>query len=118
VERARVALVDLPRLLREIVERAVAGQPDMEIAELRAGGDLSDALRAARADVVVSGADHDYDELRDLLDRRPRLKVLTVADDGREATLYELRPARTQLGEVSPETIVEAIRSARRATTT
>jgi len=43
--------------------------------------------------------------------------VLVVSADGRETALFELRPQRTPLGEVSPQTIVDAIRGACRATT-
>jgi DNA-binding NarL/FixJ family response regulator len=117
VDRARVVLLELPRLLQEIVERAVGGQPDMEIvADLPTARTLPAALAEARADVVISGAGHDSAELSDLLEERSRLKVLAVSNDGRDAVLYELRPVRTPLGELSPRTIVEAIRSARRAT--
>lgn len=89
----------------------------MEIVELPTEGNLPDALARAHADVVISGGNSQSAAVFDLLEERSRLKVLAVADDGRDTVLYELRPTRTQLGEVSPQTIVDAIRGAARATT-
>ena len=105
-------------MLREIIERAVAGQPDMEIVDdLRADALAPEGLRRAGADVVISAGEHDSAAVNRLLCELPRLKVLVVSADGRETALHELRPTRTALGEVSPQTIVDAIRGARRATT-
>jgi hypothetical protein len=107
----------MPRILREIIEQAVADEPDMEIVGVE-GRDvpLRQAVESTRADFVMAGADYDLGEVARVLDERPRLRVLAVAGDGREAFLYELRPTRTPLGEVSPQTIVDAIRGARYAT--
>jgi DNA-binding NarL/FixJ family response regulator len=117
VEPSRIVLVDMPRILREIIERAVADEPDMEIVDSEAGNmPLREAIEASEPDFVIAGADYDFGEVARVLDERPRLRVLAVAGDGREAFLYELRPTRTPLGEVSPRTIVEAIRGARYAT--
>ena len=108
----------MPRLLREIIARAVAGQPDMEIVDDLPPDDLApEALRRAGADVVISAGYHDSATVDRLLCELPRLKVLVVSADGRETALHELRPTRTALGEVSPRTIVDAIRGACRATT-
>lgn len=107
----------MPRILREIIERAVADEPDMEIVDSEAGNmPLREAIEASEPDFVIAGADYDFGEVARVLDERPRLRVLAVAGDGREAFLYELRPTRTPLGEVSPRTIVDAIRGARYAT--
>jgi len=105
-------------MLREIIERAVAGQPDMEIVDdLPPNAMAPDALRRAGADVVISAGYHDSAAVSRLLCELPRLKVLVVSADGRETALHELRPNRMELGEVSPQTIVDAIRGACRATT-
>lgn len=105
----------MPRVLRDIVVHAVAGEPDLEIVEGQ-GGTLGQTVASSGADFVIAGADYDFAEVARALDERPRLRVLAVAGHGREAFLYELRPTRTPLGEVSPRAIVEAIRSARYAT--
>ena len=104
-------------MLREIIERAVAGQPDMEIVDLPPDGIAPEALRRAGADVVISAGPHDSAAVDRLLCELPRLKVFVVSADGRETALHELRPHRLDLGEASPQTIVDAIRGACRATT-
>ncbi len=105
-------------MLGEIIQRAVAGQPDMEIVdELPQDQMLAEALMRTGVDVLIFAGDHDPTTLQRLLEELPRLKVLVVSADGRETALFELRPQRTPLGEVSPQTIVDAIRGACRATT-
>jgi DNA-binding NarL/FixJ family response regulator len=107
----------MPRILRDIVVQAVADEPDLEIVALEEhGAALRHTVESSRADFVIAGADYDFREVAQVLEERPRLRVLAVAGHGREAFLYELRPTRTPLGEVSPRTIVEAIRRARYAT--
>jgi hypothetical protein len=122
VEPSKIVLFDLPRITREIIEQAVGAEPDMVIVDgfaadaSLADASLADAVGRSEPDFVISGRDYEFAEVCAVLDERPRLRVLTVVEDGREATLYELRPTRTPLGEVSPQTIVEAIRGTRRAT--
>ena len=77
---------------------------------------MSDALEAGlpgavHADLVVW---HNADEAAvsqwlSRVDATPR--VLATVADGRGASLWELTPARTQLGELSPAMLVDAIRS-------
>jgi DNA-binding NarL/FixJ family response regulator len=113
VEPSRILLIDLPRILREIIEQAVENEPDMVIVNGNgSGGDLGSALEQSRAEFVITGAAHGPDEVGALLERHPRLRVLSVVGDAREAYLYELRPTRTPLAEVSPRAIVDAIRQA------
>lgn len=52
-------------------------------------------------DVVVIGSDDPELALR-LLDLQPQLKVLAVGGEGIDTRLYELRPWRVLLGDVSP----------------
>ena len=86
-------------MLREIIERAVAGQPDMEIVDdVPADAIAPAALRRAGANVVISAGHHDATAVNRLLCELPRLKVLVVSGDGRETALHELRPTRTALG--------------------
>ena len=114
MEPRQIVLVDLPRMTREIIEQAVGGEPDMVIVDGHADHDsLPNAVAGSEPDFVISGRDYEFAEVCAVLDERPRLRVLVVVEDGREATLYELRPTRTPLGEVSPRTIVEAIRGMR-----
>ena len=106
----------MPRILREIVERAVTAEPDMEIVPgPPPGATLEAAVEASDADFVISGASSENGEFGHLLADRPGLRLLSVTRDGREAFLHELRPTSTPLGDISPQTIVDAIRSRRPA---
>jgi hypothetical protein len=102
-------------MLSDIITNAIDGQPDMEVVgALRQRGALRSAVGAARADVVMLGL-RDGDLPSDcvaLFDAYPWIRVLGVSADGRRAFLYELRPQRLPLGEISPDGLVEAIRTA------
>jgi hypothetical protein len=96
----------MPEMLRDIVARILAEQPDMEIV---GGTEAMGSLRDVGADVVVIGHDDPTLATR-LVTDRPCLKVLAVTADGRESCGYELRPQRAQLGEISPQGLVDEIR--------
>ena len=116
MEPISIVLVGLPRMLRDIIEQAVTPEPDMVIVSDPREPSLAATVERTGADFVILGRDAGPTEVDGLLCENPRLRVLAVAGDGREAFLYELRPTRTPLGEISPRTIVDAIRSARCAT--
>lgn len=102
-------------MLQEIVETVIAAQPDLEIAGTVDHRDqLPEAVSRTGAEVVIVGlargeTAEGYDTL---LFAHPQVKLFAVAADGRRAFLYELRPQSVPLGDVSPEELVAAIRSA------
>ncbi len=103
-------------MLCDIIRNVVADQPDMlVVGELPHRAGLLDGVERSQASVVVLGlSDSELPvECTALLATRPQTRVLGVAADGRRAFLYELRPHRTPLGEVSPAGLVEAIRGER-----
>ncbi len=114
LELIRIALVDMPQMLREITRAVVAGEPGAEIvAEYAAPVPLADVVRASDAQVlVVRDTPTVSAEATSLLDESRPLGVLAISDDGRSTVVYELKPHRVPLGEVSPERLVDAIRSA------
>lgn len=102
-------------MLGDIVANVVSEQPDMEVVgQLEGRAALTEAATDLSADVVVVGLE--AAELRtvceELVISHPHIKVLAVAGDGRGAFLYELRPQTSPLGEVSPQGLVDAIRTA------
>ncbi|MEU4219133.1 hypothetical protein [Actinoplanes sp. NPDC026623] len=113
MEEIRVLLTDLPRMLREILRNLLAAQPEMvvEIAD-EPRAPLVSAVDRTRAHVVILGQEAPAmpSRCRDLLERRPRVQVMTVSVDGRRICLYGLRPYREPLGEVEPEKLVDTIR--------
>jgi hypothetical protein len=102
----RVALLDLPQMLSEIVKEILDQAEDVTVV---------DAGSKPETDVFIVGAQED--ELPPVglaqLERQPKAKVLTIDRNGRDAHLYELRPHKTPLGELSADTLLAAVGAAR-----
>jgi DNA-binding NarL/FixJ family response regulator len=98
-----------------MVEGAVARQQDMAVVGRATSlGDLLELARATEPDAVVVGL-HDSElphACLELLLERPRVKVLGIAEQEGRAYLYELRPEQVEIGEVSPDEVVDMIRTA------
>lgn len=112
-EPTRILIAGIPQILRELIERAVAAQPDMEVVGSSADDTrLAETLAEVDADVVIVGtADHDLTPpAKDILARRARLKVIGIADADGEVFLWRLRPERSPVRAVKPSEIVAAIR--------
>lgn len=98
-----------------MVERAVARTHDMRV--VGRASSLDELLLLARAtehDVVIVGL-HDSDlppACIELLLERPRMKVLGIEEQAGHAQLYELRPEQVEIGELSPDEVVDTIRAA------
>jgi DNA-binding NarL/FixJ family response regulator len=118
LERIQILLVDMPRMVEQMIEQAVVAQPDMHVvATVPEPESLVDAARATRPDFVIFGLPVDEEDgfpavCVELLTEQPRTKVLGIAVVAGHAYLYELRPERTPIGAVAPEDIVSAIRTA------
>ena len=99
-------------MLTDIITRLVGTETDMVVVGAVEPGNLLDALGDTRPDVVILGLD-DVSAApisTQLLSLWPDLKVMGVSADGRSACLYELRPHRVPLGDLSAQGLVEAIR--------
>jgi hypothetical protein len=110
----------MPSMLHEIVADAVAGQADMVIVGSFDGKDaLLPALAGSAIDVVVIGVQRadDLSMARQILGPSRLARVLLVAVNGRSAAMYELRPHKVSLGEVSTQGLVNAIRGQRTPST-
>jgi len=100
-------------MLLDIVANIVADQPDMDIVPCPVGAtNLRIAVERGNADVVIlsrkAPLDGEYD---DLLYGRVHLKVIEIEGEGRRGSLYELRPHRVPLGEMSATGLLDAIRA-------
>ena len=102
----------MPTLLLDILKHVVGSAPDMMIVGQIADFDLAAAAKRMRADVLVVGDDagHSPREYAQILLSRPGLKVLAITDDGKNGTLYEMRPHYIPLGEISADTLRDAVR--------
>lgn len=114
MRRIRILLAGMPRMLLDMITDIVALHAEMMIAgRMQDTADLRAAVKKARADIVILnepaiGPPPNYEEL---LYSRPHLGVLSITSDGRQFFLHKLRPVRTALGEVSPDSLVQAIQS-------
>ena len=111
-ERLRVVLVGCTGLLGDIIGRTVASEADLEVVAQLPAPSAADTLPTLDAELVLWD---DADEVRVaqwLAQRSHRScpRVLATVYDGREASLWELVPRRTELGALSPATLVETIR--------
>lgn len=106
----------MPGVLHDIVRATLATQRDIVVVGdvTEVDEPLEDVVRAVDPAVVVLGADHPAaaDECHELLSLHSHLKLLALDDDGAQTFLVEMRPKATPLGELSPSTLVSAIRSA------
>ena len=98
-----------------MIERAVARTYDMGVVGRAASLDeLHDVAEETDPDVVIVGL-HDAElpqACLELLLERPRLKVLGIEEQDGHVQLYELRPEQVEIGEVSPDEVVDTIRAA------
>jgi DNA-binding NarL/FixJ family response regulator len=113
VEQTRIVLINMTPLLREIVGEAVDREPDLElVGEHEAAVDVRAAVEHDKADFVIVGADSAAGErVRALVGGAPGLRALELRACGKESVLYELRPHRVALGEISPATLLQTIRA-------
>jgi hypothetical protein len=104
-----VAFIDMPRMLREIVDEALS-HADVRMVDERSDGGLVEAVDRSGARLVIISSERlaPADVCR-LLEDRPHVKVFAIADDGRDGCLYELRPNLVLVGELSPETLAQTV---------
>ena len=106
----------MPQLLEEILDSVFAD--DAQVTLLRVPPDVYsvvDAVTLTEPDVViVEEQQAGPREVDNLLRRAPHAQALTIAEDARSALLYELRPHRRLIGELSPTSIRSAVHHARR----
>lgn len=113
--KTRIVLVSMPRMQREILSESLAA-PDIEIADGAGdGAGLIEAAEESGAEFVIAGAGRFApDEVARLLDVHPGVKVLALSESGRQGLLYELRPHRIPIGDLSPDALLATIRGSRR----
>jgi DNA-binding NarL/FixJ family response regulator len=104
-------LLHMPPLLRELFEHAVERRHDCAL--LKESRSTLDMLRgsAERPDVVVVGLStaDDAAVVPALFARWPNAQIMTVTVSGHGGMVYELKPNRRVLDEMSPAEIVETL---------
>ncbi len=100
-------------MLRDILERAISNQPDMEVIVEPVVRERLPRDQTAPDVVLVAVSDSDPGErARELLVQWPASHALMIAEHGHQVLMYDLQPRRVALGEMSPDQLVDAIRSA------
>ena len=112
MEPMRVLLLEVPRLLREVLEHAIHQDGAFQV--MSAADAVAASRETIRPDMVILGltADEDSTLVPALFARWPGAPILTVMQQGQTAALYELRRHRQALGEVSPAEMLRTLRDA------
>ena len=111
----RVLLIDMPQMLREIVRRQLVLDGRFEIVgEYTQHVSIDVAVARSRADYVIVGDDvfDLYSVRRRVLEEGPQVRVLAIRPDGGQTTLHQLRPEEIELGELSPQKLIDVMAGA------
>jgi DNA-binding NarL/FixJ family response regulator len=113
-ESVRVLLLEVPPLLRGILEHAIQLQSGCELVKdtRRAFQMLKE--QGSQPDIVILGLStaEDATLVPALFARWPAAQVMTVTQSGQDAAVYELSPRSRALAESSPDEIMDTLRQA------
>ena len=102
-------------MVADIVRQIVSHQDDIEIVGSLPDVDgVESVAERTDVDLVITTYRRRQSDLRRfdrLLASRPRMRVLAIEDDSRTACMYALLPQTTQLGPLSPRTLLDFIRA-------
>jgi DNA-binding NarL/FixJ family response regulator len=111
--KVRVLIAGMPRMLTDIIRNIVTSQPDLEFAgEAEGVARLARIVKQSHIDVLVidAAAVQGASGYKDLLYQRPRMSIVAIDANARGAQIFDLRPHVAHLGEISPTTLVAALR--------
>jgi hypothetical protein len=112
LERIRIVLA-MPPILRDIVKTVFAAHADLDVvAELDETGDVLEAVLATRPELIVWSDGTRHADVDAVFEAQPRIKLLSVVQDGREGVLCTLVPNARNLGELSIDVLTREIRAA------
>lgn len=113
--RVGVAVNMMPNLLKDIILRILARQPDSVMVEIEENEEskLVAAIKHHKLDVLVTtrAKGEPSEAPLNLLYACPDLSVLNLESGGQEGTMYLLRPEAIRLPGVSPAELATAIQS-------
>ena len=108
----RLVTAVVPTILSDIVRALTAERADLElVAQVGRESDLLTVTDQYQPDVVITSVDSSSSETdwECLLISNPRLRLLTISDDGREVHLLRLIPDRIVIHDVSTHELLDAI---------
>lgn len=108
----RVLVVNVPRLLRDVMGGIMASDSEIEIVSEVGETDMLSAIAALDPDVVVFGGETDdaKSHLALVGASYPMLRVVSVDADGRAATIQEPGVAARRVTDISPLMMLSLIR--------
>jgi DNA-binding NarL/FixJ family response regulator len=110
----RILLDGMSEMLRTIITDILSTDPQCEImADMVEQNHLRSQLRETPADVVilaVPDVEATSSRCAELLAHHPATRIIAITSDGKRALLYDLRPQVTPIDELSPATLLSAIR--------
>jgi hypothetical protein len=112
----RILLFGLPRMLCEVIEQAIASEPDLAIVggALVAADDLGTLSRTKRIDVIIlpAGAEEfTEDHIIRLLRANPRLGLIAIDGTADRGDLHHLVPAHEPIVPLTRSSVIAAIRA-------
>jgi hypothetical protein len=110
LEQTHVILVNMPRLLRDIVRAVVSDEPDLRIVAEFDDPEAYRTIDVGEPYVFITSLRDGGMTVDRFFGAGTKNCVLAVSADGSETELYELRPRMRSLGEISPEMLLAAIR--------
>jgi chemotaxis response regulator CheB len=108
----RILTVDLPRLLSGVLSAILAEHQDIEVIREVNCFELAVVIQKCDANVVLIGTQvGQADGMVKLLSEKVlALRIVTIDQEGRKATMYESGIATCEVGEVSAEVLVHLLR--------
>ena len=109
----RVLLTKMPPLLKDILSEALASESDMAVVSGAPRADLLTLVRQLAPDVVVTQAPNDEAAslARLVQSGAGSVDLVAINPDGRHALVFGHGETPVVLSDVSPTTIITAIRS-------
>lgn len=112
VKQVRIAFVAVPRFLRDVLVAVLATAEDIEVAaEYESLASIDEPGRPDIHVAVIVAGQFGESSILDLLRQHAALRVLAIEEQGRAGLLYELRPERTSLGEISAQLLLDLFRA-------
>ena len=112
MRKLRVALVQLPTLLRDILTAALRDHAGMEVSYVDRQLYLLDREIFEISDLIITAAEHEKLMvcLNELLVVNPRLVIINLCDDGKTGRLLRFQMMEESLGEIFLEKILQVVR--------
>jgi hypothetical protein len=110
-DRAQFVLLELPVLLRELLDQAIGAHGNCDTYTIGDSAALDPRENTLHPTAVIIGltAATDAAIVPALLTRWPRAQVVTVAEVGRELVHYRMTVERHALGPLSPTELVSML---------